>query len=253
MTPEPVALSTTLVPPGACGRWQHWFSNRNGCEPDTHCSLHHTIYQVRRCWTKPWHWSWIMFSRSIIRWVDSKIENCPVEPNEIEQVTYRFNNFIQNGCFIRFGCVHVPFVDLKEFTQLLNVLILLFPTTFLIITFVYLRLRLFETDEEEKNRAKHGFSVIILGFRNEARAVNTALVNNQITYFVIRFSSNFFRCSWWTCHGRGNRVHYFRLRLYCLNLLMGLRLLLLCLLLLLDLMSQLVWCICGYWWQQWCV
>lgn len=46
-------------------------------------------------------------------------------------------------------------------------------------------------------------------------------------YLIIWASSNFFRCSWWTCHCRCDRVHYFRLiRSSLINLLIIRRLLL---------------------------
>lgn len=46
-------------------------------------------------------------------------------------------------------------------------------------------------------------------------------------YLIFRASSNFFRCSWWTCHCRCDRVHYFRLiRSSLINLLIIWRLLL---------------------------
>lgn len=58
-------------------------------------------------------------------------------------IAYRFYNLIKNCGFVWFRRGHITsLVELKKFPQLLNVVVLQFPSAFLIITFVNLWLRL---------------------------------------------------------------------------------------------------------------
>lgn len=131
----------------------------------------------------------------------------PIIEKEILRIcieTYMFNNFIQNSCFIWFGSIHVPLINVNKFAQLLDIFIFLFASTFFIITFVDLWLWLWMN----KNSICYQFYWQIIRELSD-------------TYFVFRASTrNFLVGCRWTCHCWCNRVHYFRrIREILINLL----------------------------------